>query len=116
LLRDWKTIATGEFVFPGKNGRPLTDVKRTWETVRRGADLPGVRLHDLRHTQASFLASNGESLHAIGKILGHTQPRTTARYAHLVDDALRRAVNRAAASMGEKDITPDDRKGFPSVS
>lgn len=101
LLREWKTTATGEFLFPGKNGQPLTDVKRTWETVRRKAELPGVRLHDLRHTQASFLASNGESLHTIGKILGHTQPRTTARYAHLVDDALRKAVNRAAASMSE---------------
>lgn len=87
-----KSIATGAFVFPGRNGGPLTDVKRTWQAVRSEAGLPDVRLHDLRHTYASLLASAGQSLPIIGALLGHTQPQTTARYAHLMDDPLRAAT------------------------
>ena len=56
-----------------------------------------VRLHDLRHTHASILASLGLSLPIIGRLLGHTQPATTARYAHLMDDPLRAATERAGA-------------------
>ena len=55
--------------------------------------MEGVRLHDLRHTYASSLVSRGVSLHIVGRLLGHTQPQTTARYAHLDDDALRAATN-----------------------
>ena len=58
---------------------------------------PTVRIHDLRHSFASHLVSKGESLHVVGRLLGHTQPQTTARYAHLADTALRDAANR----MGE---------------
>ena len=47
-----------------------------------------------RHSYASVLASSGLSLHIVGRLLGHTQPRTTARYAHLYDDALRAATER----------------------
>ena len=57
---------------------------------------PTVRLHDLRHTYASILASRGQSLPIIGALLGHTQPQTTARYAHLLDDPLRAATETAA--------------------
>ena len=57
---------------------------------------PTVRLHDLRHTYASILASRGQSLPVIGALLGHTQPQTTARYAHLLDDPLRAATETAA--------------------
>jgi integrase len=56
------------------------------------AGLTNVRLHDLRHTFASILASSGRSLPIIGALLGHTQPATTARYAHLADDPLRAAT------------------------
>jgi site-specific recombinase XerD len=52
-----------------------------------------VRIHDLRHSYASHLVSNGISLHVVGKLLGHTQAVTTMRYAHLQDEALRAAVN-----------------------
>ena len=55
------------------------------------------RIHDLRHTYASFLASHGLSLPIIGALLGHTQPQTTARYAHLLDDPLRAATERVGA-------------------
>jgi len=54
-------------------------------------------VHDLRHTYASVLASAGLSLPIIGQLLGHTTPTTTARYAHLFDDPLRAAAERAGA-------------------
>jgi integrase len=59
--------------------------------VVRRAGLVGVRVHDLRHTHASFGAGAGFGLPIIGKLLGHTQAATTQRYAHLDVDPLRRA-------------------------
>ena len=56
-----------------------------------------MRIHDLRHTYASILASSGLSLPIIGALLGHTQAATTQRYAHLLDGALRAATERAGA-------------------
>jgi len=58
------------------------------------AGLKNVRLHDLRHSYASVLASAGLSLVIVGALLGHSQPRTTARYAHIYDDVLRAATER----------------------
>ena len=59
--------------------------------------MTGCRIHDLRHTFASSLASSGLSLLVIGGLLGHTQQSTTRRYAHLQDDPLREATNRVGA-------------------
>jgi integrase len=100
LLQTWRATSNGEFLFPGHTGKPLTDVKRTWNAIRRDAVLGDVRLHDLRHTYASFLASSGHSLLTIGKMLGHTQAQTTSRYAHLFDDPLREAAESVATAMG----------------
>ncbi len=85
------------YLFPGKEGQPLAEVKRFWASVTRRAGISGARLHDLRHTYASVLASSGLSLPIIGALLGHSQPATTARYAHLLDDPLRAATERAGA-------------------
>jgi integrase len=81
-------------LFPGANGKPQTDLKRFWASVCSKAGLIGVRVHDLRHTHASILASLGLSLPIIGSLLGHTQASTTQRYAHLMDDPLRAATER----------------------
>jgi integrase len=111
LLSDMKraSIAGCPYVFPsakatyrarrtGKTGTaPLTEIKRTWASVCKAAGVAGARLHDLRHSYASVLASGGLSLHIVGALLGHTQPRTTARYAHLYDDVLRAATERVGA-------------------
>ena len=56
---------------------------------------PDVRIHDLRHTRATALARNGASLMQIGRVLGHTAPVSTARYAHLVDSDLVDLVERS---------------------
>jgi integrase len=88
----------GAYVFPGIGGvGHRFDLNRPWRTIRRAAGLHGVRLHDLRHTYASVLASRGVSLHTIGNLLGHTQAATTMRYAHLADDPLRAATETAGA-------------------
>lgn len=86
--------------------RPRSDLKRPWALVSRHAGLEGVRLHDLRHNFAAFGAGGGMGLPIIGKLLGHTQPQTTARYAHLDADPLRKASDTIgatiAAAMGEQ--------------
>lgn len=73
------------FVFPFDNHDRST-VSGFWQRVREEAELPGVRLHDLRHSFASFAARRSETLPIIGKLLGHAKIASTARYAHL-DDA-----------------------------
>ncbi len=83
----------GEFVFPGRMGEHLTDLKFPWAAICKDAQIEGVRIHDLRHTFASHLVSSGVSLPMVGKLLGHTQAQTTARYAHLADNPLREAAN-----------------------
>ena len=93
----------GPYVVPGDDPeQPRHDLKRPWDAVTKRAGLIGVRLHDLRHTYASFGAGGGLGLPIIGRLLGHTQSATTARYAHLDNDPLRRAseaiAGRIAAS------------------
>lgn len=95
--RDRDGLPRIEWVFPGIGGNHLQDIKHFWASVCKTAALAGVRVHDLRHTYASILASSGLSLPVIGALLGHTQASTTQRYAHLMDDPLRAATERAGA-------------------
>ncbi|MBF0093370.1 MAG: site-specific integrase [Alphaproteobacteria bacterium] len=130
-----KTISP--YVFPGHDGKPITDIKRTWLSACRKAGLAEqvpkrdkegmvisssdgkpvmvwqttARIHDLRHTYASILASAGLSLPIIGALLGHTQAQTTARYAHLLDDPLRAATERVGAI-----VTASRTKGADAAS
>jgi integrase len=78
----------------GRNGRHLVNLEKPWRAIRAKAGLDDVRLHDLRHSYASVAARSGLSLTIIGKLLGHTQPQTTARYAHLSADPLHEANRR----------------------
>lgn len=94
-----------------ENEKPRSDLKRPWAVVSKHAGLSGVRLHDLRHTYASYGAGGGMGLPIIGKLLGHTQASTTQRYAHLDNDPLRKASNSIAhsiaAAMGEPTKTAE---------
>jgi integrase len=95
----------GPYVTPGDDPeQPRHDLKRPWDAVAKRAGLSGVRLHDLRHTYASFGAGGGLGLPIIGRLLGHTQAATTSRYAHLDNDPLRQAsemiAGRIAAALG----------------
>lgn len=94
LLKRRSKKVKSAFIFPSdETGVAMTNIKRTWETVRTQAGIPDVRLHDLRHTFASIVVSNGESLPIVGALLGHTQAQTTARYAHLQHDRLRQTID-----------------------
>jgi integrase len=106
----------GAFVIAGQaagtdDDKPRADLNRPWRAIVKRAGLPGLRIHDLRHTHASVGAGLGLGLPIIGKLLGHTQPSTTARYAHLDTDPLRRASEhiggRLAAAMGDLKPRPD---------
>ena len=81
-------------------GSHLTDLQRPWRRIRKQAGLEGVRIHDLRHSFASRALALGESLTMIGKLLGHTQVQTTARYAHLARDSIQTAAARITGSIG----------------
>ncbi len=88
------------FLFPGDvPGKPLTDLKKFWCSVRREADLENYRMHDNRHTHASHLVSSGLSLEIVGRLLGHTTTSTTKRYAHLADGPLRAATEHFASKL-----------------
>jgi integrase len=71
---------------------PRVDLKNPWRALTKAAGLDGLRIHDLRHSFASVGAGASLGLPIIGKLLGHTQPATTARYAHLDADPMRRAA------------------------
>jgi integrase len=97
LLRALARVERNPFVIAGKNsGSHLTDLQRPWRRIRSAAGLDEVRIHDLRHTFASGGLAVGEGLSMIGKLLGHSQMQTTARYAHLAADSVKQAADKIA--------------------
>jgi integrase len=94
-----KRDPAGTWVLPAAKGEggAYTGLQKDWERIRERAGLPGVRLHDLRHSFASFAVADGHTLFLVGKALGHQQTRTTEIYAHLSDDPLRRVADRTAS-------------------
>ena len=111
LLKDMMPKDATGALFPGRHGGARVSLRRPWIQACKASGLvvaeqvkgkhrmitryrPTVRIHDLRHSYASHLVSNGVSLQIVGKLLGHTQAATTMRYAHLQDETLRAATNR----------------------
>lgn len=136
-----RTVQKSPYVFPSdiSPGQPIQEIRRTWCAVCKTAgltdkipkknkagkpikdkdgnpvliDWPNVRIHDLRHSFASILVSAGASLPLIGQMLGHTQVQTTQRYAHLYDEALRKAADTVGAVVdfsASKDIQRIEQK------
>ena len=90
-----------EWLFPSrKNASHIKTIYDAWVRVRVQAGLKDVRLHDLRHSFASFLVNSGCSLYEVQKILGHQNPKVTTRYAHLAQDSLLRAANLVGDKLG----------------
>ena len=88
------------FVIPGKiKGKAMRNLNDPWDIVCERAGLEDMRLHDCRHSYASRALALGESLPMIGKLLGHTQVETTARYAHLAQDSVKESAVRVADSI-----------------
>ena len=102
MLPNLPRVGHCPYLFPNPaTGKPYVTVFRAWDTARKKAGLPKVRMHDLRHSFASFLINGGRSLYEVQRILGHTQSKTTQRYAHLRHDTLLDAADAATEAMGQ---------------
>jgi integrase len=103
LKRRAKESTSDVWVFPSETaaGGHVVDLKRSWQPFRDKCGLKDFRIHDLRHTCASWMAISGESLQTIGAALGHKSLQSTARYSHLIDDSIREGRERGRAKMFE---------------
>ena len=100
LLEIAERVTDNPWVITGTlEGKRLSDLQPFWQRVRARAGLKDVRIHDLRHTFASTAVASGQGLPMIGKLLGHTQVQTTARYAHLAVDPIKNAADSVAISL-----------------
>jgi len=116
LLAQVPRIEGCEYVFANPDtGRPYTQIFYAWDTARKRAGLDDLRIHDLRHSFASFLVNSGRSLYEVQKILGHTQIKTTQRYAHLSQDSLVSAANCAAKAVPIAQSMPESLEGVQLV-
>lgn len=105
LLRRWKgecPTPSVRYVFPSprKPDQPVPCIKGAWDRIRQRANLKDVRIHDLRHSFASFAVNNGAPLYAVGGALGHKDVKTTQRYAHLTDETVRGVASGVGALVG----------------
>lgn len=102
ILKEIERIEGNPWVITGKlEGARLTDLQHPWRRIRSRAGLPDLRIHDLRHSYASGALALGEGLPMIGKLLGHTQVQTTARYAHLANDPVKAAAGKVSDAIGK---------------
>lgn len=102
LLAKISPTPDNPYVIPGTiEGQHLKDMQRPWRRIRKKAELGDLRIHDIRHSFASFGLANGLSLAEIGKLLGHSQVQTTARYAHLAENIADRAANTASNAIAK---------------
>lgn len=85
-----------------RTGKHYVNINKSWNRIRAKAELPKLRLHDLRHQYASHLVNSGRSLYEVQQILGHSDPSVTQRYAHLSTAALQEAAETASVCLGLK--------------
>lgn len=95
-----------------KTGKPYVSIFNGWNTARKQAGLGEVRIHDLRHSFASFLINGGRSIYEVQRILGHTQIKTTQRYAHLSHDTLLDAADIVGNLLGKVSAVTPSQLGF----
>jgi integrase len=116
LLEAVPRIDDCAWVFANPNTlKPFDNVFYSWDTARKRAGLADVRIHDLRHSFASFLVNSGRSLYEVQKILGHTQIKTTQRYAHLANDTLLDAANQVSKLVPLVAVMPSHIEAVPLV-
>jgi len=93
ILKNLHRFKKSEWVFPGKDGKPLGDFKRAFKTALRRAGIEDFRFHDLRHTFASHLVMNGVNIRTVQQLLGHKDIKMTMKYSHLSRDFVQEAVS-----------------------
>lgn len=112
IINKTPRVDGNEFVFAGsKEGAPIVNYRKPWAKIREVAGLTDLRLHDLRHNFASAAINAGTSLPVVGGLLGHKNPKTTQRYAHLADNVVHAAGNRTADAIASRmtlTTTPSD--------
>ena len=109
LLRELQVSARGPFVCPNpRTQRPFRQVHYVWKRLLREADLPDLRMHDLRHSFASFMVNRGRSLYEVQRILGHHNIRITERYAHLSHESLLDAADTVGTVHTSAQQPPED--------
>lgn len=98
ILRELEAAADGSrWVVPGESGeRPLVGYRKLWLALLSDAGIEGLRVHDLRHSFASYALSSGQTLGVVGQLLGHRSAQTTTRYAHLITETAQAAVARVS--------------------
>ena len=83
-----------DFIFANPStGKPFSSFFYSWDKARTKAGMPDLRVHDLRHSFASFLVNAGRSIYEVKELLGHADIKTTSRYAHLSQESLKAAVS-----------------------
>lgn len=102
LLQQQPRLPGNPYLFPGKvNGQPINNPQKCFNRTLRRAGISEFRIHDLRHTHASIAINQGASLYEVQHLLGHSQAKTTTRYAHLADETLRRVSDNISASIAK---------------
>ncbi|ODP38140.1 hypothetical protein BFL28_15555 [Sphingomonas turrisvirgatae] len=98
VIRQIKRRDGARYLFPSRfdPAKPLGSIKHSWQTARYEAKLGDLRIHDLRHSAASFMINSGVDLFAVGRVLGHACYQSTQRYSHLANDTLLAAVEAGA--------------------
>ena len=100
LLASVKNLVGNPYIFPSPiTGRPSASIYFPWNRIRKRAGLSDVRLHDLRHSFASYLINAKKDLYVVQKLLGHSHARSTQRYAHLTTDTLAEATEVVARTV-----------------
>jgi integrase len=97
LLEAQPSRGVSEWVFPGRDeGKPLNNPRKALDRILKAAGVDHIRIHDLRHTNASLAINAGASLYEVQNLLGHSSPQVTQRYAHLNASGLRRVSDSVA--------------------
>lgn len=100
VLESLHTETDFEYLFVNRRtGKPYVAIAKVWDRLRKKAGLPHLRLHDLRHSFASFLVNAGRTLYEVQQILGHSDAKVTQRYAHLSSKTLQEAANSASTKI-----------------
>lgn len=108
VLRSITPVQGNKYIFPASStGRPMPHLFFPWDRIRKRAGLADLRLHDLRHSFASFLVNDGEELHVVQWLLGHANPRSTQRYAHLSPARLSQATEAMALILEDAERQSD---------
>jgi hypothetical protein len=127
VLGQLDTEGTFDHVFINREtGKPYTTIMKVWTRLRNKAGMPRLRLHDLRHSYASFLVNSGRTLYEVQQILGHSDAKVTERYAHLSSKTLQEAAKPPASSSrapvpkrrsrASRDGSPGVRPGLPAAN